>query len=102
MCVIERRRRVQIQHRQTAHTIAPGHQLVVLSGGPRMFGVIAREQDRDRVQVSAGQTADPVVGVVGPGIAQDVGPSRHALAKRLRESRQGFLGQLRAPAGHST
>ena len=49
MCVIERRRRVQIQHRQTAHTLAPGHKLVVFSRGASMFGVIAREQDRDCV-----------------------------------------------------
>ena len=92
MCIIERRRRVQIQHRQTAHTLAPGHKLVVFSRGASMFGVIAREQDRDCVQVTACQTADPVVRVVSPGIAQDVCPSRHALAKRLRESCQGFLG----------
>ena len=92
MCVIERRRRIQIQHRQTAHTLAPGHKLVVFSRGPSMFGVIAREQDRDRVQVGACQSAHPVVRVGGPGITQDVRAGRHALAKRLRESCQGFLG----------
>ena len=95
--VIERRRRVQIQYRQTAHTVAPGHQLVVHPGGPRMFSVVAREQDRDRMQVGARQPAHPIVRVGGPGIAQDVGPSRHALAKRLRERCQGFLGNPQRP-----
>ena len=90
--VIERRRRVQIQKRQPPHTVAAGHQLVVHPGRPRVLGVVASEQNRDRVQVGARQSAHPVVRMGGPGIAQDVGAGRHALPKRLRESRQRFFG----------
>ena len=90
--VVERRRRVQIQIRQPAHAVAPGDQLVVRRRGPGVLGVVAREQDRDRVQVVAGQSADPVVRVVAPGVAEDVGPGGHALAELLREGRERLLG----------
>ena len=84
--VVERRRRVQIEKRQPAHTVAPGHQFVVRAGGPGVLGVVAREQDRDGMQVVAGQSALPVVRVVTAGVPEDVGAGGHALAERVGEA----------------
>ncbi len=97
MGVVEWRRRVQIQKRQATHPVATGHQLVVYPGGPGVFGVIASEQDRDRVQVVSSEPADPVIGMAHPGVSKDVGAGRHALAKSLRKGGQRFLGNPERP-----
>ena len=62
-----------------------------------MFGVRAREQDRDRVQVIAGQATHPVVGMIGSGITQNVRTRRHALTELLGESGQRLVGHTERP-----
>ena len=47
--VVKRRRRVQVEDRQAPHPVAPSDVLVVHGGSAPVFGVRAREQDRDRV-----------------------------------------------------
>ena len=77
--VVERWCRVEVEVRQTARSVGPGEQLVVLLDGSSALLVGAREQDRDRVQVIAGQAADPVLGSVCAGVPEDVRARRHAL-----------------------
>ena len=99
--VVERRRRVEIEERQLRTPSEPGHQLVVHSGGPRMLGVVAGEQDRDGVQVLTRQPADPVVRMGGPGVAEDVRAGRHALAGTRRGKWPAILRVHPGRAGRS-
>ena len=89
--IVERRRRVEIEDRQTAHAVGPGQQLVVLGDGASALLLGAREQDRDRVQVLTGQAADPMLGRRGAGVTEDVRPGRHPLAELVGKAGQGLV-----------
>ena len=52
---------------------------------------VAREQDDDGVQIRSWQPADPVVRMVGAGIAEDLRPRGHALAELVGKRRQRGL-----------
>ena len=97
--IIERRRRLQIERRQHLHAFAPRDELLVLGAAALAFGGIAGEEDDDGVQVRAGQTADPVVGVIRAGIAEHLRAGRHALPELLRKrGERGFVHAERAQA----
>ena len=100
--VVERWCRVQVEVRETAHSVGAGEQLVVLLDGSSALLVGAREQDRDRVQVIAGQAADPVLWRVGAGVPEDVCARRHARAELVGEGLQRLLGYAERAKAHST
>ena len=52
---------------------------------------IAGEQDDDRVEVRAGQAADPVVWMVLSGVAEHLRARNHALLELFGESGQRSL-----------
>ena len=81
--VIERRRRLQIERRQQFHAFAARDQLLVLGPAALAFGGIASEEDDDGMQVSAGQSSDPIVGMIRAGIAEHFCAGRHALPELL-------------------
>ena len=81
MGILVRRRRLQVQVGEGLHGGEPRGVLLMLSNGTLTLGDIAGEQNDDGVELGTGQTAHPVVGVVGAGVAEDLRPSGHALTK---------------------
>ena len=86
--IIERRRRLQIQRRKHLYAFAPRDELFVLGLAALALGGVAGEQDRDGVQVGAGQTAHPVVRMILSGIAEHLRAGDHALPELLRKRGQ--------------
>ena len=71
--VVERRSRLEIERRQR---FDPGKLcgiLLVFADAALSFSNITREEDHDRMEVGAGKTAHPVIGMVRSGIAKDRG-----------------------------
>ena len=65
--VVERRRRLQVERRRALRRRDTGENI---AGAPRNAPLalrdVAREQDHDRVEIGAGEPADPVVRMVAP------------------------------------
>ena len=86
--VVERRHGLEVQRRENLHALARDYQLLVFRHTAVMFGIVPREQDDDGMKRGIGESANPVVGMVGARIAQHLRPGHHPLAKLLRESSQ--------------
>ncbi len=95
--VIERRRRLEIERRQRFDPGKLRGVLLVFADAALSFRDIAREEDHDRMEVGAGKTAHPVIGMVRSGIAKDRGPVRHPLTKLFRKCRQACVVDTECP-----
>jgi hypothetical protein len=89
--VVEGRCRLQIERREQLDPRAPREELLVLRQAALPLGAVAGEQDRDGVQVRAGESTHPVVRVIAPGVAQHLRPGDHALLELLGKGGQGGL-----------
>ena len=75
--VVERRRRVEVERREHLDALALRDELLVLRlRSARARAAIAGEEDGDGVEVRTGQAADPVVGMIRAGVAEDLGAGR--------------------------
>ena len=95
--VPQRRDRLQVQRREGGHVGEPRGVLLVLPDAALALGDVAGEEDDDGVEVRAGKAADPVVGVVGPRVSEDLRPGRHALPELFREGGERSLGDAEGP-----
>ena len=83
--IVERRGRLHVQGREHLHAVALRDELCVLHLATPALRGVAGEQDRDGVEVRAGQTAHPVVRMIHPGIPEHLRAGDHALLEFLRE-----------------
>src|SRR5262249_39401195 len=61
---------------------------------------IASKENSDRMQVGAGETTCPMIGMVGASVAEHLRPSRHALTKLFRKcSKRGVAHPKGAEPG---
>ena len=86
--VVERRGRLEIERRERFNPGELCRVLLVLANAALSFGDVAGKEDHDRVEVRAGKAAHPVIGMIGPGIAEDRGARRHPLTKLFGKRRQ--------------
>ena len=91
VCIVERRRRLQVQRREHLNAFAPRDELVVLRLAAPALGGIAGEQDRDGVKVRAGEASDPVVRMILSGVAEHLRAGDHALLELFGERGQRTL-----------
>src|SRR4051794_39379659 len=61
------------------------------------LGAIPGEQNGNRVEVGAGESADPMVGMVRAGVAQHLRAGDHALLELLREALEGGFVHPQSP-----
>src|SRR6185312_5170140 len=65
MGMVERRHGLEVQGRENLHAVARRYQLLMFRHTAVMFGIVPREQDDNGVKRRIGETANPVVGMVG-------------------------------------
>ena len=83
----QRRDRLQVQGRKDRQRRASRRRL---PDAPRRSSSAVRphrgEKNDDCVQVRAGEPTDPVIGMIGSRVSEDLRPSRHSLPKLFREA----------------
>src|SRR5262245_39726428 len=89
--ILERRCGRHVQRRQHSDAVTSRDQLFVLGLTASVFGGVASKENHDGMEVRAGQTSDPVVGMIRTGIANHLGPSDHPLFELVGKRRQRRL-----------
>ena len=84
---------MKVEHGKDLDAVAAGDELLVLRDAPVVLRLVPRKENDDRVQVGARKPADPMLGSVHAGVAEDLRPRRHALLELLRKRGERSLVQ---------
>src|SRR6185312_5557526 len=63
----------------------------MLANAPLSFSLIASKQNGDRVELRPIKATHPIIGMVRPGVTEDLPPCRHALSEFLWKCRERGL-----------
>jgi hypothetical protein len=91
VCIVEWRRRFQIQRGEHLNPFAPCDELIVLSQAAPALSGVAGEQDGDGVKLRAGEASNPVVRMILSGVAEHLCAGNHALFELFGERGQRAL-----------
>ena len=99
---VEGRDRFQVQRRQHSDAGERRQRIRDAAFAPIAFRDIAGKQNHDRVKRRTREIADPLIGMVVPGDAENLRARSHALAKFLGERRERCRRRPRARADRYT
>src|SRR5437588_4916347 len=85
VCVVERRRRLQVQRREHLHALTPGDELGVLGLATLALNDVAGKQNDYGMEVWIGEATDPVGGMIFSAVTEHLRAGDHALLELFRE-----------------